>query len=528
MSSSSLADANAPFLLEDLSGQSSRGAAGGPPSTPSTSVSAFEDSSSAPLASSRNQPVPLASTPAYIAHSPLNITGDADFLLQNTSEPFCWAGTGIENDPYIIEGLNITLGPGATTPAISLANTTFYFILRASWLAGAHQFHAGVYLENVTHGTMANNTIQNHFSGIRLAANCTNNTITRNTIFNCTNYGLIIEADSENNSVTWNTFLHNNQGGPQAWDGCKWNHYDYNHWNDQASPDADTDGVVDDHYLIGENPVLSFDGSNDIVSVADDASLDLDNMTIELWVKTPSAPSSYVRLVGKGHAGELDPGDRNYGVWIFPDPEPWGRTEGAILFQIDSSAGYQEVSGTVVIADGTWHHIAATYNGSMMALYIDGVLDENLATTETPYTNNAPLLLGRHPDYPYYNGLMDEVRILNQSLTAAEIQEDFATQPHYPTRNGTVAWYHLNEATGTTVTDSSGNGNHGTISGATWRRSGSTNPALVFDGVDDTVSIPDDASLDLENMTIEFWMKTSVMLADWTRAQDSWRHSFSN
>jgi parallel beta-helix repeat protein len=460
------------------------------------------------LASSRSQPIPLASTPAYTAHSPLNITGNADLLFQNASEPFCWAGTGIENDPYIIEGLNITLRSGATTPALSLTNTTFYFILRTSWLDGAHQYQAGVYLDNVTHGTIANNTIKNHFSGIRLAANCTNNTITRNTVFNCTNYGLIVEEGSENNSVTWNAFLHNNQGGPQAWDGGKWNHYDYNHWNDQVSPDGDTDGLVDAHYPIGENPVLSFDGTNDIITIPNDASLDLtDNMTIELWLKTSVIPSDWARLVGKGG---LD--TRNYAMWIAHTAYP---TPGIIHWQISYQDGitkYATVDSTTVVTDGSWHHVAGTFNGSAMALYIDGAFEADVAfpAGKTPDITSDAVILGYGNVHNYYNGLMDEVRILNRTLTAAEIQADFAAPAHYPVRNGTVAWYHLNEATGTTVTDSSGNGNQGIISGAGWRRDRGANPALAFWGDFTNGGYVDTTDFALDNnFTIELWAAPS-------------------
>jgi parallel beta-helix repeat protein len=218
-----LAEVNAPFLLEGLSEESSRAPVGVMPSTPPTSAFPFEDSPPPPLASSRSQAATLASTPSYATHTPLNITGDADFLLQNASDPFCWAGTGIENDPYIIEGLNITLDPSATTPALSLTNTTFYFILRASWLAGAHQYQTGVYLDNVTHGTIANNTIQNAAVGIHLAPHSANNSISRNTVFNCTGYGIRLDPDTQSNNVTWNNFFHNTQGAKQAWDAGQWN-----------------------------------------------------------------------------------------------------------------------------------------------------------------------------------------------------------------------------------------------------------------------------------------------------------------
>jgi PKD repeat protein len=70
--------------------------------------------------------------------------------------------------------------------------------------------------------------------------------------------------------------------------------------------------------------------------------------------------------------------------------------------------------------------------------------------------------------------------------------------------NGLVAAYNFEEATGTTVVDASGKGNHGTISGAVWTTSGKYGKALSFDGVNDWVTIKDASSLDLTSgMTLE-------------------------
>jgi hypothetical protein len=76
---------------------------------------------------------------------------------------------------------------------------------------------------------------------------------------------------------------------------------------------------------------------------------------------------------------------------------------------------------------------------------------------------------------------------------------------------GLVAAYGLAEGAGTSIADSSGNGNTGIISGATWTSGGIYGNALSFNGTDASVSIPDSASLDLTNgMTLEAWVKPSA------------------
>ena len=81
-----------------------------------------------------------------------------------------------------------------------------------------------------------------------------------------------------------------------------------------------------------------------------------------------------------------------------------------------------------------------------------------------------------------------------------------------PPSTGLVAAYGFNEGAGSTVTGASGNGNHGTISGAQWPDSGQYGKALVFDGVNDWVTVSDSPSLDLTTgMTLEAWVYPTTL-----------------
>ena len=88
------------------------------------------------------------------------------------------------------------------------------------------------------------------------------------------------------------------------------------------------------------------------------------------------------------------------------------------------------------------------------------------------------------------------------------------TTPSAP--SGLVAAYGFNEGTGTTVMDASGNGNNGTISGATWTTSGKYGNALGFNGTSALVTINNATMLQLSTaMTLEAWVNLSTVSSAW-------------
>ena len=86
---------------------------------------------------------------------------------------------------------------------------------------------------------------------------------------------------------------------------------------------------------------------------------------------------------------------------------------------------------------------------------------------------------------------------------------------------GLVAAYAFNEGAGSTVADVSGNGNTGTIGGATWTTVGKFGNALVFNGTGAQVTVPNAASLQLTTgMTLEAWVFPTATPTGWRAVVD--------
>jgi PKD repeat protein len=82
--------------------------------------------------------------------------------------------------------------------------------------------------------------------------------------------------------------------------------------------------------------------------------------------------------------------------------------------------------------------------------------------------------------------------------------------------NGLVAAYGFEEGTGSGVTDISGNGNNGSINGASWT-TGKFGKALSFNGTSSLITISDAPSLDLTNgMTLEAWVYPTALSPSWS------------
>jgi hypothetical protein len=71
----------------------------------------------------------------------------------------------------------------------------------------------------------------------------------------------------------------------------------------------------------------------------------------------------------------------------------------------------------VKVAANTWAHLAATYDGTTIRLYVNGVQVATGAQTAAISTSTSALAIGANFYGEYFNGLIDEVRIYNRALT---------------------------------------------------------------------------------------------------------------
>ncbi|HZF18150.1 MAG TPA: LamG-like jellyroll fold domain-containing protein [Burkholderiales bacterium] len=107
------------------------------------------------------------------------------------------------------------------------------------------------------------------------------------------------------------------------------------------------------------------------------------------------------------------------------------------------------------------------------------------------------------------------------AVFAALVALASAPSPVFAQATGLVAAYALNEGSGTTVADSSGNNNNGTLSAATWTTAGKFGNALTFNGTSARVTVPNSTSLRLTNgMTLEAWVFPTGSLTSWRSVVD--------
>jgi hypothetical protein len=79
--------------------------------------------------------------------------------------------------------------------------------------------------------------------------------------------------------------------------------------------------------------------------------------------------------------------------------------------------------GTVGVSDGRWHHVAATFDGSRVCLYVDGSLDMAADAAGTLRQNDFSVMIGANAEKPDrgWNGLIDEVRIYSYGLSSSDV-----------------------------------------------------------------------------------------------------------
>lgn len=194
---------------------------------------------------------------------------------------------------------------------------------------------------------------------------------------------------------------------------------------------------------------VAFDGVNGRITIPDNSFDGLAAGTIELWFKT-SYKAAYQKLVKKDSVIDI------------------GMTQdfggGAKVFGEISGVGNLGELEEHDYADGAWHHLALSWDGSFLRGYIDGVYKKRVAQSGSQANNANTLYIGYTGSGEPLNGKLDEFCISNIARYTTEGTFSIQTDD-FSSDGNTLALLHLNDNTGTNASDDSGNGNDGTLAG---------------------------------------------------------------
>ncbi|MFI1092550.1 LamG domain-containing protein [Streptomyces sp. NPDC020917] len=155
------------------------------------------------------------------------------------------------------------------------------------------------------------------------------------------------------------------------------------------------------------------------LAVADRSALNPGSaLTVMAWVNATSWPDQ----VWQASVIAKDTWDSGSAGYVLR-----GGAGGKLSFALSLDGGqWSELVTPTTVPTGSWHHVAAVYDGSVMTIYVDGEPQATKAQTGTVDAATAvPIVIGNSPaDHSRrFSGAIDEPRVYARSLTASEISD---------------------------------------------------------------------------------------------------------
>jgi len=159
---------------------------------------------------------------------------------------------------------------------------------------------------------------------------------------------------------------------------------------------------------------ISFNGTNAYINVPNSSSLQVTSaMTLEAWVNPSLVNGAWRDVIYKG----------NDNYYLEADSTGIKPVAGGTFGGSNGNA-----IGTGALTVNTWAHLAGTYDGATLRLYVNGVQVSSVAKTGAITASTNALQIGGDSIYgQYFPGTIDEIRIYNRALSATEIQSDMNT-----------------------------------------------------------------------------------------------------
>lgn len=205
---------------------------------------------------------------------------------------------------------------------------------------------------------------------------------------------------------------------------------------------------------------LGFDGVDDRVSVPYSSAFPTTVFTVSAWVNTPLA-GGIQTVISRGEDPVTD--TLSFALHVL--------ASGVAGVQLENNGTNNQIySGVALVADGRWHHLAATRDASgALTLFVDGLLDATHSASLTPGPSTQILGIGysrqdngsaQIPSL-FLQGHLDQVTLWDVALPPASAAV-LGQQPPLPGSPGLVALWRMDDGSGQIVSDSTANGHDGT------------------------------------------------------------------
>lgn len=186
-----------------------------------------------------------------------------------------------------------------------------------------------------------------------------------------------------------------------------------------SSPNGNDGEIVDCEWVEGKfGSALDFNGTSSYVEVPHSKSLSIsdDQISITAWITQRLEGDEWRTIFSKGLMEGIN---ENWALFT--------NVKSEYLCPVFSLKGGERwwhifVEGSLP-ADEEWHHVATTYDGSAVNVYIDGKLIESVKAKGNLVPNENALRIGWRKNSPHvWNGALDEIGVFHRVLTEEEIK----------------------------------------------------------------------------------------------------------
>ena len=177
--------------------------------------------------------------------------------------------------------------------------------------------------------------------------------------------------------------------------------------------------TISPSWVVGKiGNALNFNGASNNVLVNNSVNLNFTtSMSVSAWIKwniTPSTGAPYATIMNKN-------GDSQYRL-------QHNGTNANFEFGVKTNVGDTYVTSLTSPTVGTWYHLVGTWDGTLIKIYVNGVLEKTGTRTGTMPSSAILVKIGSSSSNArWFNGIIDEVNLWDRALTQAEVTQIYSS-----------------------------------------------------------------------------------------------------